>query len=694
MTIRDVDQLVEFGMRLVSKIRPHLSDEYQANQRQTLQNLCTRTTLSLPNTNDFDIKRGTLLELLVISQPDYPQLTEEERQASDYLLACMRQGRGLPRVGKSKRGLKNPDDLMTFLDENTLHITAIIEIKHNTAPHKLTFTRQLEGFEDSIRQVVEALQRRFQRRLQPPQNDTYPWPDTIRQIRLDPSFTRIIYLPSDRFKRLNGWEVRHSIFSKKEIDSLVNGKFWDQLVAKGGATTVKKEAEMAIHRSPFEGVAQGRIVTKEERNVTIGTVETRCLVIENDQSCQEPLPTDRDPFYVDREQKVPACDKHAVLSVNQQITEVVGDIRNALAETRPLDPSWDPTEVARDGQDQINKIKTLHLPARSFSLCVSVARDIRADIHVACVERLNRVTKENASKHQGNVFAGRILASVMDSEQARLRLQRVNARTRRTESYDLFRNAKTLCETSEKISEVVENLRQVDELIIEAKDAVKPHLTSDLGVMISTQIRNLQGNRDEFDHEGFYGRKDPVEISKSLVASAKIVLERATSLEDVLDRGRKFSELINAGDWDIGYGDPESVGAAIGEDKVAAIIDLVANGGNHSEPQAVKGAGDEDAVALKGGDTQTGAAVELEPADAMQEGGRVCSGEAHHPLDEGVEFCGQCAAPVQSLEPAKATPEPVAPDSETAEKPRFCSECGERNKATAKYCSNCGESLR
>lgn len=249
------DQLVTLGMELIKPVRPHLSAAHRASQRQTLVNLCTRTNLNIRDstTTEFTQKLGILLELLVVSEPEYLHQTEDERQVSDFLLALMRPG-SLLRVGKAKKGLKNPDDIETKIVGSTAIVGSIVEIKHSSKRiAKKALTDQLEAFDRSLRTVVESLQKRFSLHRKPPESDLYPWPEVVTEVQINPALRRILYLTSASAKPLINWEVRVTVFSSEEVSRLANSeRFWKKLVAKGGAakTPTERQEKVTIHRSP------------------------------------------------------------------------------------------------------------------------------------------------------------------------------------------------------------------------------------------------------------------------------------------------------------------------------------------------------------------------------------------------------------------------------------------------------------
>lgn len=668
MVIHDVESWVNRIIEQIRNYRPYLDESVRAVQAAILTQLSTKQLkYEMQEGQDrihFSDKKGIVNEWLVRLDPDYPtqQMTETEKVVETYLLNWLVTfSPHFPVIPNKK--FHSSDGLLIRVDKATAWIDGIIEIK--TTGFSKDLERQLHGILEDLGFLVWLMNRNLDnsRRIvgkkpELPAIGQVSWPKKIKNIKLNPEYQKILYLSADREVmkgEIRDWQIQRSRFNIDEV-ARITALVWDSLAAQGGAAVAIKEEPMAIHRSPREGsTEEWDKVPKEAKNVTNQTTETQCKVLENGQPCLTPLPTDREPYYVDKEQKIPGCDKHAVVNVNDQVSEVASGIRLALEETRKLDPNWDPTEVAQEAQGQFNKIRTTYLPERAFTLCVSIARDARSQVYFACIERLVLLARENTKLHQGQPFADLVLARVVEIEQSLARLQRANARTKRAEAWELYKTAKSWAETSGKLSEVIDNLKQIDELISKSEEAVKPHLSNDMGLTISNQIRVLRDNRAELDRPDFYrSRQDPLLRSQQLVKAGKYLLERASTIETALNRGAEFEKLLDQKSWDLGYGDAETETESpylitIGE--VLSNLDAVyaAVAADVEEPETP---------------TETNTEVEISSEE------------------EETETSVEPAMPVS---PAAALPE--------VEKPRFCNECGIKNKSGAKFCSDCGQPL-
>ncbi|HSX58399.1 MAG TPA: hypothetical protein VLE47_03985, partial [Candidatus Saccharimonadales bacterium] len=262
MTIRDVDQWVSKVIEDITRFRPHLGKEERGVQVSILKKLGTQG-ISYAERDELTIarKRGKLHEELTKLDPSYIKTQGQAGAARDYMLAFLRTTSfEIPLV--PPRSFSNPDDLI--IDEgSTATIVGIVEIKH-TAPNK-DLIRQLGYILEDIDLIVQLLRRNF-RNIQRtvghkpsfPEINGQSWPKGIKNLVLKSDYRRILYLPADRDAYVEGWEVRNSSFTDNEIKRIVQIG-WDDLVAKGGATTsAEEEPAMAIHR-PNEAGARSRL---------------------------------------------------------------------------------------------------------------------------------------------------------------------------------------------------------------------------------------------------------------------------------------------------------------------------------------------------------------------------------------------------------------------------------------------------
>ena len=663
MSIRDVDHWVSEVVAHITPVRPYLTPDKRALQTANLHDLGTRTITYNSQEPTISDKRGRVLQELVLSAPDYEgrQMSAEEQVVADYFLAFLRT-RSPFFSDYPKLAFHNPDGILISIEAKTAWVVGLVEIKHSGPNREVerqlrNIVRDIEFLVALMNRNITILQNTVGKKPELPAVEGITWPKQIRTIKIARECRRIVYFPdgAEVESSVYGWETRNSEFSTDEITRIAS-KYWTDLVAKGGATavaTTEEEPEMAVHHSPSVKSVVVRTHEEREAEVTVQTTETKeCQnTLPSGEPCLKPIPKDRPPYYIDRENQVEGCDSCATNNANQQILSVVEHIKEVVEKARAADPKWDPSEVGKKAQDKLSEIRQQHLPARNYTLSVSAARDVRAEVDFEATTCFVGAAKEAVGAFPDNGYAQRFLAEASELEVELRRLKGSAPREKRGGSFKLVGRAEELYEASLAVEEIDANLEQIDKFIADAQHAVGPFAETPPGRSVLSKIDNLVANRQNFDNPSVaHAQRSPLVESRTLINGARTLVAEASNVEQTVSRSKEIDAIASEGSWDLGFGPQQD------EVQPATLGDVATLAGVAEQMKAIGANGD--------------GKVCPNP-DCVQYGGPIA------PERKRCDECGTLATvpvPAAIVEPQ----ERVCPNCKTPAQPgrKRCDECG------------------